>query len=85
MICYVFLAIFLNSLSVLSSVMHMAHNKDKLLMPRLCRSIPIDCNVPMGDRKNCGYPGITAQKCEENMNCCFGAAAHGPWCYYGKT
>eukprot|EP00795_Rhopilema_esculentum_P016406 gene16406-7812_t len=43
------------------------------------------CNVRMGDRKDCGYSGITAEKCEENMSCCYGAASRGPWCYYDGT
>lgn len=39
------------------------------------------CAVMPRDRKNCGFPGVTAQQCKEK-GCCFDDSIRGiPWCF----
>uniref|UniRef100_G3TMN8 Trefoil factor 1 n=1 Tax=Loxodonta africana TaxID=9785 RepID=G3TMN8_LOXAF len=40
------------------------------------------CAVASHARSNCGYPGITREKCQ-NKGCCFDDKIPGvPWCFY---
>ncbi|XP_015448571.1 trefoil factor 1 [Pteropus alecto] len=40
------------------------------------------CEVTPTERKNCGFPGITARACHDK-GCCFNSATRGvPWCFY---
>ncbi|XP_062432721.1 trefoil factor 2-like [Rhea pennata] len=42
------------------------------------------CNMAPAERKNCGYPGITAEQCRR-AGCCFNASVPGvPWCFSPK-
>ncbi|XP_023393977.1 trefoil factor 1 isoform X1 [Pteropus vampyrus] len=43
------------------------------------------CEVTPTERKNCGFPGITARACHEK-GCCFNSATRGvPWCFYPSS
>ncbi|KFR08484.1 Trefoil factor 2, partial [Opisthocomus hoazin] len=43
------------------------------------------CKQGPKERKNCGYPGITAAECRK-AGCCFNASVAGvPWCFSPKA
>lgn len=40
------------------------------------------CEVGPTERRNCGFPGITATQCAAK-GCCFNSATRGvPWCFH---
>ncbi|KAL1771165.1 trefoil factor 1 [Sigmodon hispidus] len=40
------------------------------------------CTVAPRERRNCGFPGVTAEQCHERR-CCFDNTIRGiPWCFY---
>ncbi|NWS81143.1 TFF2 factor, partial [Toxostoma redivivum] len=42
------------------------------------------CKMVPRERKNCGYPGISAAECKK-IGCCFNASVPSvPWCYSPK-
>ncbi|XP_037233827.1 trefoil factor 2-like [Falco biarmicus] len=42
------------------------------------------CKVTPKERKNCGYPGISAKECRK-AGCCFDASVPNvPWCFVAK-
>ncbi|XP_014736162.1 PREDICTED: trefoil factor 1-like [Sturnus vulgaris] len=42
------------------------------------------CKTVPRERKNCGYPGISASECKK-IGCCFNASVPSvPWCYSPK-
>ncbi|NXY44227.1 TFF2 factor, partial [Ceuthmochares aereus] len=42
------------------------------------------CKQPPSERRNCGYPGISAAACRR-AGCCFNASLSGvPWCFVPK-
>ena len=58
-----------------------------LLLPIIYNILPkylnktIICNISGKDKKDCGYVGITQDKCEDK-GCCFKKTNDGtPWCY----
>ena len=58
-----------------------------LLLPVIYNILPkylnktIICNISGKDKKDCGYVGITQDKCEDK-GCCFKKTNDGtPWCY----
>uniref|UniRef100_A0A8B9IXF2 P-type domain-containing protein n=1 Tax=Amazona collaria TaxID=241587 RepID=A0A8B9IXF2_9PSIT len=41
------------------------------------------CKMEAKERRNCGYPGITAEQCRKG--CCFRSHPAGvPWCFYHR-
>ncbi|XP_056415737.1 trefoil factor 2-like isoform X1 [Hyla sarda] len=43
------------------------------------------CNVAPYDRRDCGYPGISASECAQRK-CCFDSSIPGVnWCFFSKT
>ncbi|KFV09936.1 Trefoil factor 2, partial [Tauraco erythrolophus] len=43
------------------------------------------CKLAPRERKNCGYPGISAAECRK-AGCCFNASVPSvPWCFTPKT
>ncbi|XP_021077503.1 trefoil factor 1 [Mus pahari] len=43
------------------------------------------CTMAPRERKNCGFPGVTAQQCTEK-GCCFDDSVRGfPWCFYPQA
>uniref|UniRef100_G3U055 Trefoil factor 1 n=1 Tax=Loxodonta africana TaxID=9785 RepID=G3U055_LOXAF len=48
----------------------------------MLQTLPEICAVASHARSNCGYPGITREKCQ-NKGCCFDDKIPGvPWCFY---
>uniref|UniRef100_A0A8B9FRI0 P-type domain-containing protein n=1 Tax=Amazona collaria TaxID=241587 RepID=A0A8B9FRI0_9PSIT len=42
------------------------------------------CKMEAKERRNCGYPGITAEQCRK-AGCCFNSSVPGvPWCFSPK-
>ncbi|XP_044141811.1 integumentary mucin C.1-like [Bufo gargarizans] len=61
------------------------HNVSKKLRNRCSRVIaPKGCKVATDDRRDCGYPGISAAECAKRR-CCFDSSIpEVKWCFFSK-
>uniref|UniRef100_A0A663EFM8 Trefoil factor 2 n=1 Tax=Aquila chrysaetos chrysaetos TaxID=223781 RepID=A0A663EFM8_AQUCH len=62
-------------------------NRSQLCLSSVLTFILSSCQCKMAprERKNCGYPGISAEECKK-AGCCFSDSVAGvPWCFAPKA